>query len=156
MPQACPTKISIHGACVVVLGCVWLKRCAWSLGRLLSVNQVAMCCRLEAQVWGHLPWGFVFVGRSLAQVSWNFDCAGWSLEFGKVCTAPPGYDGTLHNFATAGSRTYRVVWYTGPCEHKAYMSGASEPDKKAFEAACRVEWAVAGNSCVHDYAAACS
>jgi len=60
---------------------------------------------------------------------------GWSLEFGKVCTAPPGYD--------------------GPCEHKAYMSGASEPDKKAFEAACRVEWAVAGNSCVHDYAAAC-
>lgn len=35
------------------------------------------------------------------------------------------------------------------------MSGASEVDKKAFEASCRVEWAELGGVCYHDYTAAC-
>jgi len=60
---------------------------------------------------------------------------GWSLKAGQVCRAPQSYN--------------------GPCEHTAYMSGASEADKKAFEASCRVEWVEVGGFCLHDYAAPC-
>jgi len=63
--------------------------------------------------------------------------SGWSLQLGKVCTAPPIYN--------------------GPCEHKAYLSDASLADKKAFEATCGVEWAAgsAAGACIHDYGALC-
>jgi len=60
---------------------------------------------------------------------------GWSLSTGQVCTAP---------------ETYK-----GPCEHTAYMSSATNTDKKAFEASCQVEWAPIDGSCVHDYTATC-
>merc|ERR1712224_220066 len=60
---------------------------------------------------------------------------GWSLQSGQVCRAPPSYD--------------------GPCEHTAYMSGATEADKKAFEASCRVAWPDFGGVCYHDYTAPC-
>lgn len=63
-------------------------------------------------------------------------CAkGWSLKAGQVCQAPASYN--------------------GPCEHTAYMSGATEADKKAFEASCRVEWAEVGGVCFNDYTAPC-
>jgi len=61
--------------------------------------------------------------------------SGWTLQSGKVCAADPKYN--------------------GPCEHKAYMSGATAADKKAFETACHVEWPARHGACVHDYAAAC-
>merc|ERR1712178_188698 len=60
---------------------------------------------------------------------------GWSLSAGHVCTAPESYK--------------------GPCEHKAYMSSASNADKKAFEANCQVEWAPMAGSCVQNLASAC-
>jgi CPW-WPC domain-containing protein len=60
---------------------------------------------------------------------------GWSLSAGQVCTAPSTYK--------------------GPCEHTAYMSSATNADKKAFEASCQVEWEPIDGFCVHDYTAAC-
>jgi len=60
---------------------------------------------------------------------------GWAIQLGKVCEAPPSYN--------------------GPCEHRAYMSGTTETEKKHFEAACHVDWPSTGAKCVHDYAAAC-
>lgn len=60
---------------------------------------------------------------------------GWSLQFGKICTAP--------------------LAYNGPCEHTAYMQGASVQDKKRFEANCGVSWPSNRGTCTHDYAAPC-
>jgi len=60
---------------------------------------------------------------------------GWSLSSGQVCHAPTSYN--------------------GPCEQIAYMSGATEADKKAFEASCRTSWAQIGGTCYHDYTAPC-
>jgi len=60
---------------------------------------------------------------------------GWSLQSGQVCTAPTNYN--------------------GPCEHTAYMSGATALDKKAFEATCHAEWPETAGECMHDYSAAC-
>jgi len=60
---------------------------------------------------------------------------GWSLRSGLVCHAPARYN--------------------GPCEQTAYMSGAGEADKKAFEASCHVSWAELGGACYHDYTASC-
>lgn len=60
---------------------------------------------------------------------------GWSLQFGKVCTAPSDYQ--------------------GPCEPTAYLSGATVADKKSFEATCHAEWREMGNDCIHDFTAPC-
>jgi len=60
--------------------------------------------------------------------------SGWSLQSGHVCQAPEHY--------------------AGPCERTAYMSSASEGDKKSFGATCRVSWPAAPN-CMRDYSAAC-
>lgn len=54
---------------------------------------------------------------------------GWSLQAGQVCQAPSSY--------------------SGPCEHAAYLSGATDADKKAFEASCRVAWAGLGAKAGH-------
>jgi hypothetical protein len=43
----------------------------------------------------------------------------------------------------------------GPCEHTAYMQGASARDKKRFEASCGVAWPDMGGGCAHDYSASC-
>lgn len=54
---------------------------------------------------------------------------GWSLQAGQVCQAPSSY--------------------SGPCEHTASLSGATEADKKTFEASCRVAWAGLGAKIGH-------
>lgn len=60
---------------------------------------------------------------------------GWSLQFGKMCSAPTSYD--------------------GPCEHTAYMGAATAADKKTFEATCHVEWPASASGCTHDFSAPC-
>jgi hypothetical protein len=64
---------------------------------------------------------------------------GWFLQFGKVCAAPSSYTGVGCLFAVfaylGAASSFRYV--AGPCEHTAYMSGATVADKKAFEATVR-------------------
>lgn len=61
--------------------------------------------------------------------------SGWSLQAGQICTASEDYK--------------------GPCEHTAYLSGATESDKKAFEASCAVTWPSMGRACKQNFAADC-
>jgi len=73
---------------------------------------------------------------SIKKRSYDDVCpVGWTLQFGRTCTAPPSYN--------------------GPCERTAHMSGASAVNKKAFEASCHVQWPEMGGECTHDYGAPC-
>lgn len=61
---------------------------------------------------------------------------GWSLEpLSKVCIAPH--------------------MYSGPCEPKAYMFGATDAEKKKLETMCNVQWNDERSECMRNLDATC-
>jgi len=55
--------------------------------------------------------------------------AGWTLAFGQVCLAPPGYS---------------------KCSRQVHVGGMTDNEKKRFEAACDVSWPDVPDDCERD------